>query len=267
MFRLVSRISPPGESLRTLPEPARADTLSVMNDQPPSPQPSAADSFNFSPEALAGVIFDMDGVLCDSEPLICEAAIRMFRETYGLAVQPEDFEPFVGAGENRYIGGVAEAYGQAIDIERDKARTYAIYLEIIRGRLGPLPGAKAFVSAARQAGLKLAVATSADRVKMEGNLREISLPAKLFDACVTGSDIERKKPAPDIFLAAAGRLGLPAERTLVVEDAPNGVRAGVSAGGRVLALTTSFDAETLRQAGANWTAATLADVPAEAVGW
>jgi sugar-phosphatase len=84
---------------------------------------------------------------------------------------------------------------------------------------------------------------------------------------VTGSDIERKKPAPDIFLAAAGRLGLPAERTLVVEDAPNGVRAGVSAGGRVLALTTSFDAETLRQAGANWTAATLADVPAEAVGW
>ena len=57
-----------------------------------------------------GVIFDMDGVLLDSEPFICKAACMMFAER-GLAVKPEDFLPFVGAGENRYIGGVAEKYG------------------------------------------------------------------------------------------------------------------------------------------------------------
>ena len=68
------------------------------------------------------VIFDMDGVLTDSEPLINAAAVAMFKEK-GLAVRPEDFVPFVGAGENRYIGGVAEKYGFIIDILDAKQRT------------------------------------------------------------------------------------------------------------------------------------------------
>lgn len=72
---------------------------------------------------VKGYIFDMDGVLCDSEEYIAEAAIRMFRERYGLAVQRKDFTPFVGAGENRYIGGVAEKYGIEWNQESDKAET------------------------------------------------------------------------------------------------------------------------------------------------
>jgi len=64
---------------------------------------------------IRAVIFDMDGVLVDSEPLINAAAISMFKEK-GLVVQPEDFLPFVGAGEDRYIGGVAEHYGFPLDV-------------------------------------------------------------------------------------------------------------------------------------------------------
>jgi HAD superfamily hydrolase (TIGR01509 family) len=218
-------------------------------------------------KALRGVIFDMDGVLCDSEPFICEAARRLFAERYGLAVRPEEFRPFVGAGENRYLGGVAERHGVALDIEADKARTYAIYLRIIRGRLKPLDGAGDYVADCRRRGLKLAVATSADRVKLEGNLAEIGLPADCFDACITGSDVAHKKPAPDIFLAAAGAMGTPAPRCLVVEDAPNGVRAGKAAAARVLALTSSFDADALRGCGADWTAPDLARAPADALDW
>jgi cytidine deaminase len=60
------------------------------------------------------VIFDMDGVLVDSEPLINAAAIAMFREK-GLTVQPDDFLPFVGTGEERYVGGVAEKYNFLLD--------------------------------------------------------------------------------------------------------------------------------------------------------
>ena len=71
---------------------------------------------------IRGVLFDMDGVLADSEPFICQAAIMMFAET-GLTVIPGDFKPFMGTGENRYIGGVAEKYGLKIDIEKAKART------------------------------------------------------------------------------------------------------------------------------------------------
>ena len=203
----------------------------------------------------------MDGVLCDSEPFICEAACRMFAESYGVTVQPADFIPFVGAGENRYIGGVAEKHGVRLNLEADKARTYAIYLEIIRGRLGPLPGVREFVAEARRRGLKLAVATSADRVKMEGNLREIGVPASTFDVTVNGLEIERKKPFPDIFLLAARRLGLEAADCIVVEDAPNGIQAAKAAGAKCLGLTTSFDEAMLRAAGADWIAPNLAHAP------
>jgi len=208
-----------------------------------------------------GVIFDMDGVLCDSEAFICEAARRMFAELYGAQTQPEDFLPFVGTGENRYLGGVAEQHDVDIDIEAAKRRTYEIYLEIIVGRLRPMPGAGEFVATCRRRGLKLAVATSADHVKMVGNLKEIDLPPERFDTCVNGLDIERKKPAPDIFLLAAERLGLPAEQCLVVEDAPNGVQAAKAAGCRCLALTSSFSEGELAACGADWIAPDLASVP------
>ena len=212
-------------------------------------------------EAIGGVIFDMDGVLCDSERFICEAACRMFAELHAVNVAPEDFVPFVGAGENRYLGGVAEKHGVTLDLERDKARTYEIYLQIIKGRLDPLPGCREFIAACRRRGMKLAVATSADRVKMVGNLTELKLPPETFDVCVNGLDVARKKPDPEIFLLAAGRLGLPPARCLVVEDAPNGVRAAKAAGCRCLALTTSFEAAALREAGADHLAEDLAHVP------
>src|ERR1035437_8109031 len=73
--------------------------------------------------SIQGVIFDMDGVLCDSEPFIAEAAGRMFAERHGLAVTPEDFHPFVGTGEDRFLGGVAGKYGVTLDMPADKERT------------------------------------------------------------------------------------------------------------------------------------------------
>jgi HAD superfamily hydrolase (TIGR01509 family) len=215
------------------------------------------------PVSFAGVIFDMDGVLCHSEQFICEAACRMFAQTYGLTVAPDDFTPFVGAGENRYLGGVAARYGVTLDIERDKARTYEIYLQIIRGRLQPVAGARDFVLWCRQRGLRTAVATSADAVKMNGNLVELGLSPETFTACVTGSDVARKKPYPDIFELAARRIGLEPSQCLVVEDAPNGLQAAAAAGCGRLGLTTSFSPDELRQAGAMWLAPDLASVPSE----
>lgn len=216
---------------------------------------------------MAGVIFDMDGVLCDSERFICEAACRMFRQRYGQPVREEDFVPFVGAGEDRYLGGVAEKYGIGLNLEADKVFTYELYLQLIKGRLGPLPGAVAFIADCRRRGLKLAVASSADRMKVEGNIREIGLETGQFEAIVTGSDVEHKKPHPEIFLTAAARMGLRGEQCLVVEDAPNGLKAGKAAGARCLGILSSFDEATLKAAGADWTARDLANAPAAALEW
>ena len=82
------------------------------------------------------MIFDMDGVLTDSEPLINAAAVAMFREL-GLLVQPDDFLPFIGTGEDRYLGGVAEKYGFLLDGPAAKKRTYEIYLDLVPTQLRP----------------------------------------------------------------------------------------------------------------------------------
>jgi beta-phosphoglucomutase len=212
---------------------------------------------------LKGIIFDMDGVLVDSEEFICEAAIRMFKE-HGHTVKPEDFVPFVGAGENRYIGGPAEKYGINLDMERDKARTYEIYGELVRD-LKPLTGAREFIAKCKERGLKLAVASAADRVKVDINLGILNLPAGIFDTVVNGLDVVNKKPDPEIFLLAAKRLGLDPGECLVVEDAVNGVAAAKAAGTKCLGITTSFTPEDLHRA--DWFASNLAEAPEEATAW
>ncbi len=211
-----------------------------------------------------GVIFDMDGVLLDSEPFICKAACLMFEEL-GLNAKPEDFLPFVGAGENRYIGGVAEKYNFPIDITRAKKRTYEIYLDIIKGSLKPLPGVNEFIEKCKSADKKIAIATSADKIKLKGNLTEINLPENTFDAIITAEDVTHKKPNPEIFIKAAQKLNLDPETCLVVEDAINGLLAAKSAGARCLALTTSFSEQQLKSA--DWLAPDLANAPEECLNW
>jgi HAD superfamily hydrolase (TIGR01509 family) len=210
------------------------------------------------PRPLQAVLFDMDGVLVDSEAFIAQAAIAMLAERHGVHATRSDFRPFVGTGEDRFIGGVAEKYGVAVDILSDKARTYDIYQELVRGALEALPGAVAFVRECRARGLKTALATSADRRKLEANLREIGLAESDFDALVDGLQVERKKPHPDIYLEAARRLGADPARCLVVEDAVSGVRSAKAAGALCLALSGSFSEAELRAAGADFFAADLA---------
>src|SRR3954452_10783938 len=195
----------------------------------------------------------MDGVLVRSEPILAEASIRMFAEK-GYTVGRDEFRPFIGTGEDRFIGGVAEARGIPLEPARDKARTYAIYLDLIKGHLTALPGVRDFVARCRAHGLALAVASSADAIKVEGNLGEIGLPAATFDVVVNGSQVAKKKPAPDIFLEACRRLSLDPSACLVIEEALSGVAAPKAAGCRCLAVTTSFPADKLASAGADWVA-------------
>jgi len=213
---------------------------------------------------IRGVLFDMDGVLVDSEEFICKAAIMMFKEL-GIRASSDDFRPYVGMGENKYLGEVAQKYGLKVEIEKIKERTYKIYEKIVKGHLYPLPGAHEFIAKCRNKGLSLALATSADRIKMEVNLKEIGLSEMTFNSIITGLDIVKKKPFPEIYLKAAGSLGLKSADCLVVEDAVSGIKAGKDAGCRCLAVTTSFEAAALK--GADWICDSLLNVPDEALNW
>lgn len=213
---------------------------------------------------VQGVLFDMDGVLVDSEEYICLAAIEMFKRN-GLQVSASDFIPFVGKGEDAYLGGVAEKYTLTVNLAEIKKQTYAIYEEMVEGKLLPLPGVDEFIKIAKNKGLKLALATSADFIKMTINLRNIGLSEKTFDATVNGLEVKNKKPFPDIFLLAAQKLRLDASNCLVVEDAVSGVEAAKKAGSKCLGLTTSFSKDELYKA--DWHASDLANAPLACLEW
>jgi hypothetical protein len=132
---------------------------------------SSSGNTGSSENAVAGVIFDVDGVLCSSEHLSRQSAAAVMRQLYGLAVAPEEFIPFGGQGEARFLGGVAEKYGVAgFDVEAATALFFDVYINTYTK--GPaareigFPGALELVRACRAAGLATAVASSAERVKV-----------------------------------------------------------------------------------------------------
>ena len=195
---------------------------------------------------MRAVIFDMDGVLVDSEPLINRAAVQMFHERGDTQVRPEDFTPFVGGGEDRYIAGVAAAHDITLDVAVAKARTYAIYLDIV-DELHPYPGAVDLVYACRLLA-PVAVASATDRIRLVANLAAATLPVDSWDVVVDGDDVAHKKPAPDAFLLAAARLEMDPSLCTVVEDSVNGVHAAKSAGMRCVAVAQTFPAAGLGEA-------------------
>jgi HAD superfamily hydrolase (TIGR01509 family) len=207
---------------------------------------------------IRAVIFDMDGVLTNSEPVINAAAVAGLRE-FGVEAVPEDFHPFVGMGEDRYIGGVAEKYGVTY-VPAMKRRVYEIYLEILPDMLTVFPGVHSLLERLHRAGMLLAVASSADRIKVVANLKAAEIPLDLFAAVISGEDVVRKKPDPAIFLTAAERMHvLPAE-ACVVEDALTGIEAAKRAGMRCIAVAQTFPPTALAAAGPDCIRPTAADI-------
>ena len=195
------------------------------------------------------VIFDMDGVLVDSEPAITYASMEALSEI-GVKAEYEDFKPFTGMGDDKFIAGVAEKYGREYDVKL-KERAYQIYIEKT-DRVKVFKSSKRLIEALIAQGLKCAVASASDLIKVKANLSRIGVDVSVFAGIITGSDVKNKKPDPEIFLKAADFCKIPAEKSIVVEDAVSGVRAAKSAGMNCIAVTTSFDKPTLEAAGADY---------------
>ena len=188
------------------------------------------------------ILFDMDGVLIDSEVLMAKSGVLALKD-FGIEARPEDFVPFVGCGENRYMGGVAEKYGHPFDPEM-KARCYYHYGQHIEEAVVP-PQIPSLLHKLKAAGYKMAVCTSADWGKVVHNLRAIGVDQDFFDGFVTGDHIKNLKPHPEIYLTGAALTGTAPEKCVVVEDAPSGVNAAHAGGMRSIAITSSFSEEYL----------------------
>lgn len=203
-----------------------------------------------APQAVTALIFDIDGTLVDTEPANAAASVRVFRELCGAEVRAEDFRPFVGTGDRRYLEGVAERYGVAIDVERAAAVRERYIREIAeREGLRAFPGMKELLAAARaRPDVRTATATSGTREKSRVLLAAAGIDPEAFAVYVTQEDVADPKPAPDLYREAARRLGVPPARCVVIEDAPAGVEAALRAGMACVALTQSAPPEALARA-------------------
>ncbi len=204
------------------------------------------------------ILFDMDGVLTDTEPVILKAAILGLKD-YGVEAKPEDFTPFVGRGEDLYIGGVAEKYGRKYILEMKK-HVYDVYMQILPSMIEPIPGVNELLKQLHDSNIKIAVATSADYIKMKANLEAINVPLQWFAAIVTGENVKNKKPNPEIYLKAAEELNVASSNCIVVEDAIHGVEAAKSAGSKCIAVASSFPKKELQNAGADIVLDNFADI-------
>jgi HAD superfamily hydrolase (TIGR01509 family) len=192
---------------------------------------------------LRGVIFDMDGVLCDSEPLHMRAWQQVLG-THGIAVTTTLLAPWVGVADSLFADYCVREYGVPPPAEELLANKRATYREITERELTLYPGILDGMAWLRAHGIVLGVATSAIHAEAERNLAHLGV-LPLLTTLVSSDDVAHLKPAPDPFLLAAERMGLAADECAVLEDSLSGVTAARAAGCLVLAVLTTHTQEQL----------------------
>ncbi|HUU55418.1 MAG TPA: HAD family phosphatase [Armatimonadota bacterium] len=199
-----------------------------------------------SPHELQAVLFDMDGLIVDTEPIHFQA-FRNYMKRHGVEMPESMMADFIGFPESDNLRDLKAKYHLDVPLDEMVAERRAIYLDLVRTLpLRVFPGFWEFSAAAKQRGLEQGVVSSApgEQVKVvlsrlfEG--RSDGPPGSYFDGIVTGDDIERNKPAPDIYLKGAERLGVPPARCLALEDSPPGVQSAVEAGMTVVVIPNEY---------------------------
>ena len=174
-----------------------------------------------------GAIFDMDGTLFDTERLYAKSW-ALTAEHFGF-VPRQDF-PFAVAGTSgEGQREVIRQYYPEADAQAFQDECIAGIEKMLQSGLPEKPGTREILTFFREKGVKMAVASSSSRSRIEENLRRAGIE-DFFDAAVSGEEVSRGKPFPDIFLLSAQRLGCAPEDCYVFEDSLNGTQAGIAAG-------------------------------------
>lgn len=199
---------------------------------------------------LKGLLFDMDGTLVDNLAYHF-MAFDAYAEREGFALLEPVSLKINGMHSNDIFplllgNEVVAQYG----LDRLNREKEEIYRDMYRPKIAPIAGVIELLKEAKKAGVKCAIGSSGCRENVEMIIEGLGI-ADLIDGSISGSDVTHGKPHPEIFTKAHELLGLKAEECIVVEDAVNGILAGVAAGCKCLAVTTTATAEVLAEAGAS----------------
>jgi beta-phosphoglucomutase len=213
---------------------------------------------------FALIIWDMDGVVIDSAEQHRQAWEQLAREN-GFPYSDEAFWAGFGRRNSDVIPLMFGVHGPAERIAALADRKETIYRALLEQQAAPLPGAVELMAALHAAGYRQALASSAPEENIRTIVRLLGLGPYL-DATLSGETVAHGKPAPDIFLAAAAKVGVPPARCLVIEDAPAGVAAAHAGGMRCLAVRRAGQADAAGLEAANFVADSLAHVDVALVG-
>jgi HAD superfamily hydrolase (TIGR01509 family) len=186
------------------------------------------------------IVFDMDGVLLDSEPLHF-AALGTVLARDGVALSQSENEEFIGTTAEAMFATVISRYGLPRTVGEYIALYDAAVVHVLQVPRPPAPGVMQLLGAARDIGMRVALASSSRRLWVDATLRSLKL-SDAFEEIISGDDVKRSKPDPEIYLLASARLGVSPERCLAIEDSPNGVTSARRAGMQVIGVRTPYTA-------------------------
>lgn len=192
-------------------------------------------------------IFDWDGVIIDSSRPH-ERSWEMLAAETGRSLPPDHFTRGFGSKNEVIIPDILQWTTDPEEIRRLSLRKEELYREIIRGEgIFPLPGVRPFLERLRKAGVPCAIGSSSHRLNIDLCLELFGL-GDFFPAIASSEDVDRGKPDPAVFLAAAAKLGVAPERCVVFEDAPVGIEAALRGGMGVVGVAGSHPREALSAA-------------------
>jgi len=190
------------------------------------------------PSTIEAVVFDLDGLLIDSEGLAAQAW-RQALATYGATLSDAEIDAMFGMRIVDDAALLIRRHGLPTSVDALVAQRGDITRTLLRASLQPMPGAVELVRRLSEHGVPLALATSGQRWYAEECLAAIGM-APFFAIRMTGDDVTHGKPDPEVFLAAAARLGIAPPACLALEDAPLGAAAALAAGMPLIVVPNVF---------------------------
>jgi len=187
---------------------------------------------------MKAVIFDMDGVIYDSSPYVWKAR-NIYLKKYGVKITSQEISKLLGKSLRDQLSYINKKYGLSISYEDFSRKTREIQVKLMKNKLKPKSGVEKLIYDLKKHKIKIAIASSNMRKFIIEDLKIMKLKDK-FKVITSVEEVERHKPAPDIFLITAKKLKVKPENCLVIEDAVNGLQAAKKAGMKAVAVLTKF---------------------------